>query len=229
MVSFLEHRLLAFPVIDTSWRIVDHESRTIVHVAAECTKPHTLRWILERPFGTELVSSRTYAGETPLESLEIALEAKRMNRDIEMIDSKMVLVSDCFSGFDAESVTCAILLKGSSTLSRLDVARLMFGCTCGECADGFLSPRMTFALLCQGEMMHEQLNVDVGRVAGPVWCEWKDHYFQHMLPHVRANLVTNKSLRQGFTNMFDHIASCLRLKQAPTTENVLGALDAASE
>lgn len=29
--------------------------------------------------------------------------------------------------------------------------------------------------------------------------------------------------------MFDRIASCLRLKQAPTTENVLGALDAASE
>lgn len=88
---------------------------------------------------------------------------------------------------------------------------------------------MTSALLCQAEMMHEKLNADVGRVAGPVWCEWKDHYFQHMLPHVSANLATNKSLRQGFTNMFDHIASCLRLKQAPTTENVLGALDAATE
>lgn len=112
VVSFLEQRLLAFPVIDTSWRIVDHEGRTIVHVASECTKPHTLRWILERPFGTELVSSRTYAGETPLESLEIALEAKRINRDIEMIDSRWVVVSDCFQALTQSLLDASSCSKG---------------------------------------------------------------------------------------------------------------------
>ena len=225
-VSFLEQRLLSFPATDASWRTVDREGKSLLHYAAECSKPHTLRWILERPFGVELLSCRNHAGETPLEALETVLEADRVKVRVQMM---ILPVSDQFSGFDKESIACLIMLKGISNPSDLDVARVAYGCTCGECLGGFLSPRMTFALLCQAEVLHDQLNMDLGDLTGAEWCDWRDVYIQHMPPHVRANLVTNKSLRQGFTNLFNHVASCLRSKQIPRTEMVLQALDAASE
>lgn len=219
--SFLQQRLVSFPASDPSWRKVDRDGKSIVHYAAECSKSLTLRWMLKQPFGVELSSCRNYAGETPLEALETVLEADRVKRRIQ---ARYFPVSDQFEGHQVESIACLMLLRGMSNTSDLDIRRFGYGCTCGECIGGFMSPRTTFALLCQAGILHDQLNADVAELPGPLRCEGKDRYFKLMRPYVRANLFTNKSLRQGFTDLFAYIASCLRSKQALTTENVLAAL-----
>ena len=225
-MSFLQQRVLSCPETDPSWSKVDREGKSIVHYAAECSKPHTLRWMLNRPFGVELLSCRNYAGETPLEALEAVLETDRVKKHLMMM---IIPVSDQFTGFERESVACLVLLRGISNPSDVDILRVAYGCTCGECIGGFMSPRMTFALLCQAEVLHDELDQLIGDFTGSDWCSSHDHHFQHMAPRVRADLVTNKSLRQGFTNLFNHVASCLRSKQIPHTEMVFRALDAASE
>lgn len=183
--------------------------------------------MLEQPFGVELLRCRNHAGETPLEGLETVLETDRAQRHIGMM---IVPVSDQFTGFKKESIACLLLLRGMPNPTDMDITSAAYGCTCGECLRGFMSPRMTFALLCQAEMTHDMLYQELEGISGPDWYMMNDDQFEYISPpRVRVFLKTNKSLRQGFTNMFDHIASCLRSKLVPTTENALRAVDGASE
>lgn len=225
-LKFLRQRLLTYPATDPSWSKVDREGKSIVHYAAECSKPHTLRWMLEQTFGVELLSRRNHAGETPLEALETVLESDRVKRDFQMM---IIPVSDQFTGFKPKSIACLLLRRGISDPSEMEHMRVAYGCTCGECIGGFMSPRMTFALLCQAEILHDELNQVVDGTTRSECCESNDHHLQHTTRRIRANLETNKSLRQGFTNLFNHAAPCLRSKQIPHPEMVLRAADAADE
>ena len=87
-------------------------------------------------------------------------------------------------------------------------------------ASGIMSPGVVFALLFQAKINHDTLADDLEN-DGKTWVETNDYCLKHLPPSVRDNLKTNKSMRQGYTNMFLHIAECLKAKLAPTTENVL--------
>lgn len=154
------------------------------------------------------------------------LERKRTLREIMLSTLPM---SDEFEGYSKSSVLCIARLKGLTEASQLDLARLTFGCTCGQCIQGFLSPRMIYALLCQAEAKHYLLNDRIDRESGPGWVELGFNMFDYLPEKVLDSLETNKSMRQGFTNMFDYVAACLRAKILPTEINVLAALPNASE
>lgn len=85
-----------------------------------------------------------------------------------------------------------------------------------------MSPRVSFALQCQGEMNHDTLG-DWGVMSemGFEWLEWNDHHLEHLDPGVKSNMKTNKSLRQGFANIFGYVAQAITAKKVPTAENVL--------
>jgi len=78
---------------------------------------------------------------------------------------------------------------------------------------------MSLALLCQAEITNDMLNADISD--GAMWCTFNEYCTTHIRQDVRNNLQTNKSMRQGFSNMFDHVAKCLRAKQVPDGPNVL--------
>jgi hypothetical protein len=80
---------------------------------------------------------------------------------------------------------------------------------------------MKLALIFQAEVTHDQLDFEISD--GPNWCAWHDYVISHVSPAIQQNSRTNKSLRQGFANIFTYIATCLNSDTVPTGENVLEA------
>lgn len=218
--KLMEARLVSYPPTDPMWVSTDRHNNNILHILARGHKAESLTWILAMPFADALRWARNLEGETPLEALESELES---NRTWKQVNAAQVVMSDIFPGFTPSQVECLRLLKNLKYPSSDEIMRLAFGCTCNQCLGGFLSPRNVFAILCQAEINHDMLNddLDVGDMSGADWCEWSEHMFEHLAPSVRNNLQTNKSLRQGFTNIFGYVAETLRANRLPKTDAVL--------
>ena len=212
--EFLAARLQSHPATDLDWLSVDRHGNTILHTLARGCKAEALTWLLALPFADNLLSVRNLEGETPLEALETVLESGRTAKEIWFLDA--------FSGFASHQVECLKQLKRLKNPSPIEINRLAFGCTCGLCLGGFLSPRVAFALKCQGEICHDMLNVGLDYTSSGIsWCECWNHIFKHLPPSVKCSLRTNKSMRQGFTNVLMYIARTLQAKMVPTSDNIL--------
>ncbi|RYP67905.1 hypothetical protein DL769_005641 [Monosporascus sp. CRB-8-3] len=164
---------------------------------------------------------------TPLEAAMSGLERRRTQFDDGL---RVHPVSDRFMGFSDAEVSCLVHLRSLTNPSSLDLQRLKFGCTCGQCIDGFLSPRMLHALLAQAEL-HYDLMMDEYYIMedGNFFVEWNDYLTEFPPQPICDNFRTNKSMRQGFANMFDHVATCLRREVLPTKDNVLEVVRSAGE
>jgi len=221
----------------------DKDGNTILHSAADGRKAETIAWL--RAKHPSLTDVRNAWGHTPLEALQSSLEKHRTRRRAGMPIS---VALDRFEGFSQPDIASLAALTGTeifdlTKLSDQDISavssaaddavsrvpkittirhtlRLKYGCTCGECIGGFLSPRMHFALLCQAEHRHDLLTADLD-AKGPAWVASHGLELDHLALPVRENLNTNKSMRQGFTRMCGHIARCLREKRVPDEEAVL--------
>ena len=219
MKELLEARLQSYPGTDPTWLSTDRHNNNLLHLLARTAKVESLAWALRLPLAGNLRSARNLEGETPLEALKCQLESDRTWKQVRMAQ---VVMSDLFSGFTPSQVKCLELLEELNP-SPDELMRLAFGCSCKECLGGFLSPRNLFALLCQAEINHDMLNdeLDPDYMSGLDWCQWREDMFEHLIPSVRDNLKTNKSMRQGFTNIFGHVAETLRAKKLPLTDAVL--------
>ena len=207
------------------WTKVDRYSNNLLHIAACELKVQTVQWLIDDSGHGQILSvTRNVKGHTPLEKLESSLETKRTRREHGMMT---IDISDSFSGFAPEAISCLEALHSLANPSQILSARLKFGCTCGLCIDGFLSPRMYHALLCQAEITHDMLNDDLGD--GDLWSMMHDYLLIHVAPDIQRNFATNKSYRQGFANIFDHVATILRNNRPPTILNVLNECMDASE
>lgn len=207
------------------WTKVERYSNNVLHIAACELKVQTVRWLIDDSGEGHILSlARNVKGYTPIEELESDLETKRTRRNHGMM---IIDISDNFSGFAPEAISCLAALRSLGNLSQIQYAQLKFGCTCGLCTDGFLSPRMSFALLCQAEVTHDMLNEDVED--GETWCMMHDDLIIHVAPEIQRNFATNKSYRQGFANIFHHAATTLRNNRSPTILNVLNECMDASE
>ena len=223
-MNFFKARLTAQSVDDPEWNKLDHARNNVLHVASCLSKPLTSRWLIEHiDRDNKLRLARNLEGYTPLEALQAQLEASRISTDHKLMT---ICISDRFRGYLPQTVACLGVLQGLPDLSGDRALRLKYGCTCGECLLGFVSPRMKFVLLAEAEMTHDMLSSEVME---DFWCDWNEHNTTYIASALKQNFRTNKSLRKGFANMFDHIASCLRQKTIPTEENVLNAWRHASE
>ncbi|KAK3896882.1 hypothetical protein C8A05DRAFT_20243 [Staphylotrichum tortipilum] len=221
----------------------DESGNTILHIAALVRKPETISYLLAKY--PRLADMRNARGHTPLDVLQGSLEEYRTRRHW---GGATAVISDNFGGFSASDLACLAALTDTivfdlAKVSTQDISaissatdreagrirdastirhtlRLKYGCTCGECIGGFLSPRMRFALLCQAELQHDMLRADL-HGSGPDWVAMNGVALRHLTAPVRQNLETNKSMRQGFTNMCHHIARCLRERRLPDEETVL--------
>jgi hypothetical protein len=78
-------------------------------------------------------------------------------------------------------------------------------------------------------MTYDRLSDAVEYNSGPGWVDINMQHLKYLPGQVRDNLKTNKSMRQGFANLCQHIGTCLRAKIIPIEDNVLYALYIASE
>ena len=138
-----------------------------------------------------------------------------------------VVTSDKFEGYSAGAIGCLAALRNVTNPSAIQHLQLKYGCTCGECIDGFLSPCMKFALLCKAEEYHDMLNEDIDN--GKFWCMSNDYMIDHVAPDIQQNFRTNKSLRRGYSNIFHHAAITLRANMAPTIVNILNTWRSSNE
>lgn len=94
----------------------------------------------------ELAEERNRQGFIPLEALQRQLHLVRiwpsMKPGVGLIPSR-------FLGLTQRAMQCIARLSGPTPyrdLAPIELARLKYGCTCGACDGGFLSPKMRAAL-----------------------------------------------------------------------------------
>lgn len=230
---------------DGQWQTTDQDGNTLLHISSISSKPELVRFILSKV--PNLMVVRDKEGHTALEALQNQLERQRTRRSD---GHRSLVISDEFKGFSASSIACLAVLKNTDIfdLSRLsprviefvwsatdeqirrvpqlDIAgirktlRYKYGCTCGQCIGGFLSPRMKLALLCVSELEHDNMYTFMDET-GPDWVTFHYDNLEYLPESVRENLKTNKSMRQGFSNMFSHFAKCLEQGRMPTEGEIL--------
>lgn len=215
-LAALQVRLELQPQIDQSWLATDESGGNLMHMLAETGKPSSLQWLMKMPFANRLRQQRNLEGEMPLETLEANAENLRIKREFGMMPRAW---SDNFVGHAAQQVACMTMLRDLSNPSETVLAQLTYGCTCGECIAGFLSPRLAFALICQGEVMHDTLLYEASN--GNIWLDANDHCLEYVHPSIQQNMRTNKSLRIGFCNFVGYVAEVLNTKRPPTVAELI--------
>jgi hypothetical protein len=185
---------------DTCWEdIINLRRNTVLHLAAIKHMPKTVKWTLQQPFGDRLAASSIKRAAIPCAR-----------------DSPRTFAES--GGHQPRALEVLTLFRGLPPASDRPL-RLSYGVIAAN-ASGIMSPRVVFALLFQAKINHDTLADDLKNDGKPL-VEMNDYCLKHLPLSVRDNLKTNKSMRQGYTNMFLRIAECLKAKLAPTTENAL--------
>ena len=138
---------------DPTWVLTDKRGNTVLHLAAEHSRPDGIGYILSKK--PDLASIRNDEGFTPLELLHDALEQEGTEYRHWLTHERHPRgeKADQFRGFAKSSILSVGILTGVgvSDLGHIDAQRIKYGCTYGNCIDGFLSPRMHLALLRHAE------------------------------------------------------------------------------
>lgn len=231
MSQYWEH----LPLHIYPWLTVDDDRRTLMHLAAINTKPKVLSWLLTKV--PDLVHMRDKSGHTPLEALRHSLEIKRtFYPDYHNIWSSAVQPDD-FSGYNDGQVECLVALTMASG-EKLDegttsIDRLRYGCTCGLCIDGYISPRMN--VMIQYWAIRRQWAVSKQAEAFDKNNPDESYYFNAALPtsvmanvlpdHVRQAFTMSVQVRRGFASLFGSLYITLRAGLAPTDEALLAVVE----
>jgi GNAT superfamily N-acetyltransferase len=201
---------------------VNGHGDTVLHVAAKASKPACLSWVMDSPSGLKLLSLRNHEGYTPLEALKAQLECARISEPHGF--SRKKCIADKFDGFDDDSVACLLQLVKleAPTAEQRDMAK--FGCSCGQCVAGYLSPRMIKKLHDEAAMLYD-LSIDLdSAVDGETWYLAFKHTLIHLPNKLQPHFRRNTILRKVFTRLIGAIAKCLADKVIPHKASVVNAL-----
>ncbi|KAI9704394.1 MAG: hypothetical protein M1836_007257 [Candelina mexicana] len=215
------------PVSDSQWDTTDGRGNTVLHLAASHSNPASVAWILHSTLGARLIGKANRNGETPLEALQTRLELRRVKYQA-FRGAKLHWVSDQFRGFDDDSVSCLLRLQNMQNAADEDRARVRFGCTCGLCIQGIMSPRMRFSLFYQAERIHQKLDstkVEWLHNSGDYARRLLRSYGKHIHENIHLSMILNTTARAGFINLFSHVATCLLSNVIPSEAAVLNIIN----
>lgn len=197
-------------------KINDH-GENYLHLAAMYCQERCIEYLLQRAEETHHLSlGRTRDGYTATEILLFQIEEARTKHDLECGKGT---AQDRFPDNSDRKFRALVALHGGS-LSAEKMEQLKFGCTCGQCLGGYLSPRMSVALQAEAQSVQNTLNS--GIEDGPTWVTTHDRLLRHVSTDILQKLRADRPLRIGFIAMFEHIPSCLKQKLPPTMENLRG-------
>ena len=121
----------------------DHKGFTPLYVAAAYANASALKALLKLGAASDLNNHVNKDGMIPLERLE---DTMRTTREL------AELLMHKWEGYSRNELKVQLILKremGISVNGQTDeeyLQRRKWGCTCGECGEGWLSPRMRFRL-----------------------------------------------------------------------------------
>ncbi|PGH09241.1 hypothetical protein AJ80_07718 [Polytolypa hystricis UAMH7299] len=190
------------------WAQKDFRGRTLVHATAVNSKPNSLRFLLRLAACQPLLQVRDDDGNTPEEALVERLERCRMRRDVG---------TDLFDGRSIESIKCLAILRGGNVDAHSH-QQLKFGCTCNQCVNGFISPRMRLTLIRVALTSFAALTVAIGHSG---WVNVHESTFLKFVgSQVRRSMHRDVNMRRGFSRLFWHIRWSLERKRPPTPRNL---------
>jgi len=201
---------------------VNGHGNTVLHVAAKASKSACLNWIMDSSSGVKLASVRNHEGYTPLEALKAQLECKRISEAYGA--SRMKCIADKFDGFDNDSIACLMKLTRieAPTAEQRDMAK--FGCSCGQCVSGFLSPRMINKLRAEAEVLSNSLTYLGSTEDGKSWHLLFKDVLVHLPDRLQQQFRRNKILRNIFTELLSTVAQLLAEKVVPRRATVVDCL-----
>ncbi|KAL7919190.1 hypothetical protein ACQKWADRAFT_301971 [Trichoderma austrokoningii] len=198
---------------DDAWISADRDGNTLLHHAATSESPACVKWIMDHC--PRLAIVQNLLGETPLDACQEHLEAIRTQQNWA---EDSIAVSDRFTGYSQPYVAILCALKGLSNLSLQGLLQLKYGCTCGQCQEGFFSPRMRTALLCSAGITSEMLLHGIDDTDGDMFVKEFGCFLKYLPPRMHKNIHTDARLRKGFSSLFDHFARCLCDSTEPPRE-----------
>ena len=135
----------------------DPEKVHVSHALLEAYMKHAFEYAAHGDYPFEIGLGDQHA--SPMEALEGCLA---YFRTLDFVDGKYRDVSDCFRGYRDEHIRKITQLKGlMQPLSPIQYARLQYGCSCGQCMEGYLSPRMKFTLSKQAGKIFQLVLLDM--------------------------------------------------------------------
>ena len=222
-VDFLQSYTLGDSKDELRLAATNGRGESILHAAAQALKPESLSWILESSNGTELACMRDRNGYTPLEALQAQVERNRIYRDYGF--QRAELMADKFEGYDDATIDCLIKLLGVERATAEQRERVKFGCSCGLCVSGFLSPRMFKKLHRAAEVLYKLLSVFVESGAdGHAWFLQFKGYLTYLPNDLRPRFQRNAVLRKTFTQLTGAVSKCLSENIVPRRKPVVNFL-----
>ena len=223
-LAFLKSQTREGSLNELPLKALDGRGDTVLHVAAKASMPACVAWLLRQPTIAALVRVDNYAGYTPLEALQSQLESRRVQAPYGHLRTQ--LVADTFNGFDEDSVSCLLLFQTSNEPSPEQRIRAKFGCSCGECLDGFLSPRMLKKLKDQADSQYSYLT----GLTLPGERGWYSE-FKSLLTHLpesfQSHIRHSKVLQASFVQLVAAVLACLSKGIIPRKAAVVAHLQTA--
>ncbi|KAF1960976.1 hypothetical protein CC80DRAFT_501220 [Byssothecium circinans] len=138
--------------------------------------------------------------------------------------------ADDFRGYSPSLVKCLALLKGIPDASEIEQLRLKYGCTCGRCVGGFLSPRMHLSLRRESASCSDYLEDFLG--VGP-------EFFlnppipggvgsQHVPNSIKRQMMGDISLCLGYRDLLLTFMKLSEEEVVPNATNFLARAELAS-
>lgn len=215
--------------------VMNNAGNTVLHMAVDTLRPNVARHILD--VIPALASIRNSEALTPLEYLREKLEKTRTRFEHGLMT---VVISDQFRGFSMEAVECLCLLTDTQycnltnpTQDNIDPSmtvvkaqaivqhtlRLKFGCSCGACISGFLSPKMRHHLAAQSQEIYDYIH-DMSDDGSNPWF-WGGHLYQEYIPSALfAKLEASKSMCSQFEDALLQIIGCFEQGKIPSELNI---------
>ncbi|KAF2134955.1 hypothetical protein P153DRAFT_13423 [Dothidotthia symphoricarpi CBS 119687] len=229
-LAILRSRFKTVSADDSKWlRIYTEHGSTILHLAAAECKPKSVAWLISQK--PDLLLLRDHMGNTALDGLESRLEDQRsiLTESIRVKETMGILqmwdvtrdISDHFQGFPMEAVQCLQILKHLDQVSDEDLLRLKYGCTCGQCLGGFLSPRMRMRLREENHssMQLVVFSAKLGRTSSQFMHDISD--IAKCLPdEVVSIFKEDKQNRHSLVCFFRSFGACLANDQIPNSSNM---------
>jgi ribosomal protein S18 acetylase RimI-like enzyme len=145
--------------------------------------------------------------ESPSEILQRQLDKRRTTMEVGFAT---IHNADNFLGYSDALVAQLAALGGVSNPTRIQKLRFRYGCTCGQCTEGFLSPRMRFSLCQQMDAaLRDELAIEYGTM-------------QRVPPSIKAKIKSNKGIRNSYLDLFKAFRAMLKVADVlPTEQNLL--------
>lgn len=128
-------------------------------------------------------------------------------------------------------VSTLILLRGlvPEQMSQAELSRLKFGCVCGNCLGGFLSPRLRDMLLFNAEITFDFIYTFGNKLDGEHWGEENESLFEYLPGSIAQSFSLHKDSRTGFCMLWKYLAACIRGNILPTEHNIMFLIRNANE